>query len=83
MDKSKLLALTFNPSTSEGQRQLQTEGVELISRIPYGGVDCDPEPEEEHLDEFLCGVKDLFFDTDKITNPDYSGQAHGMWGDCT
>jgi hypothetical protein len=31
--------INFNPATPEGQHQLQTQGVKLISKIPYGGTD--------------------------------------------
>lgn len=58
------LPLTINPSTPEGKQQLQQEGVQLISRVPYGGVD-EPGTDEESgesagLDEFLDGISELF-----------------------
>jgi hypothetical protein len=33
------MEINFNPATPEGQQQLQTQGVKLISKIPYGGTD--------------------------------------------
>lgn len=77
IDYTKPLPPTFNPSTPEGQEHLQKEGVELISRVPYGGVDPKPDqdPEESaRLDEFLDGISELFSD-EKIPNPYHPGAS--------
>ncbi len=58
--------INFNPATPEGQHQLQTQGVKLISKIPYGGTDypataqatADEEIEDE--DDFIDGLFSAF-----------------------
>ncbi len=58
--------INFNPATPEGQEQLQTQGVLLISKIPYGGTDypatAQPTADEEIEDEddFIDGLFSAF-----------------------
>jgi hypothetical protein len=58
--------INFNPATPEGQQQLQTQGVKLISKIPYGGTDysvtAQPTANEESEDEddFIDGLFSAF-----------------------
>jgi len=58
--------INFNPATPEGQQQLQTQGVLLISKIPYGGMDypatAQPTADEEIEDEddFIDGLFSAF-----------------------
>ena len=58
--------INFNPATPEGQHQLQTQGVKLISKIPYGGTDSPftAQPtangESEDEDDFIDGLFSAF-----------------------
>ncbi len=58
--------INFNPATPEGQEQLQTQGVLLISKIPYGGTDdpatAQPTADEQIKDEddFIDGLFSAF-----------------------
>ena len=56
--------INFNPATPEGQQQLQTQGVEVISKIPYGGTDysvtAQPADEPTDADEFIDGLFSAF-----------------------
>lgn len=52
--------INFNPATPEGQQQLQTEGVEVLSTVPYGGTDSDTEGTPDTDDEFIDGLFSAF-----------------------